>query len=712
MGLPDLATPIPASLAKAWRQSPVLERIRRVSAASLESPFRFLLGGGDLDHSYIHANRFLGADPYLPLYERLALWLIAREVPCTVALEKPGLLLKMGEVVQTCGSSNGVALTHHNCLLAAAHSGSIDTIKAFYQDAALTARTDILNPISYPEEYIAHIPPARRFRGYGCGSPVLEAGLQPGERVLDLGSGLGIECFIAAPLVGRRGRVYGVDMLEAMLSRARSGAAEVAANLGYDNLEFKSGYLEALPLVPESVDVVLSNCVINLSTHKRRTFAEIYRVLRPGGRLIISDVVCDTEPPAALKNDDILRGECLAGALTQKDLFGLLHESGFTAIRARKRFPYRRVQGHQFYSLTYSAIKPQAARLVQVMYPGPLAGLVTEQGDLLPAGLVKSLDLANLTPDRDNLFILDSQGAVTNQKWDTPSCCPGEQGCCTPAPAAAQPSPALSCCPPPITVGPLISPQPDKGLIGPLDKIISTANGKRQTTNYSSGCLLCGAPLTYLSQEITARCVYCQTEQSANAICRDGHYICDACHSRDALAVIEHFLLTTPATDMLALLRETRRHPAIPLHGPEHHSLVPGIILTAYRNQGGSVPLEMLQTALRRGKTIAGGSCAFLGVCGAAAGVGIAFGLLLGANPVKAKERQLIQQISLEALQASAATPGARCCQRECWQALRQAARLSRQYLNISLPAAAPFSCEQWPRNTECLRADCPLWPA
>jgi ubiquinone/menaquinone biosynthesis C-methylase UbiE len=128
----------------------------------------------------------------------------------------------------------------------------------------------------------------------------LEAGLSPGEQVLDLGSGLGIECFIAAPLVGARGRVYGVDMLEAMLSRARAGAAEVAANLGFDNLEFKNGYLESLPLAPQSVDVVLSNCVINLSAHKRRTFAEIFRV-GPRRPLIIADVVCDTERRPLLK---------------------------------------------------------------------------------------------------------------------------------------------------------------------------------------------------------------------------------------------------------------------------------------------------------------------------------------------------------------------------------------------------------------------------
>jgi hypothetical protein len=141
---------------------------------------------------------------------------------------------------------------------------------------------------------------------------------------------------------------------------------------------------------------------------------------------------------------------------------------------------------------------------------------------------------------------------------------------------------------------------------------------------------------------------------------------------------MEHFLLTTQETDMIVLLRESRRHPAISMHGPEHHSLVPGIILVAYRNLGGPVTQEMLQTALRRGNTIAGGACAFLGVCGAAAGVGVAFSILLNANPLKAKERLLIKQITIKSLEASGLTSGVRCCQQECWQALRQAAELSR----------------------------------
>ena len=203
--------------------------------------------------------------------------------------------------------------------------------------------------------------------------------------------------------------------------------------------------------------------------------------------------------------------------------------------------------------------------------------------------------------------------------------------------------------------------------------------------------------------------MYCHTEQTTNARCQQGHFVCDACHSREALAVIEHLLTTTRETDMLALLEEIRNHPAVPRHGPEHHSLVPGIILAAYRNSGGHVTPAMLQSALRRGKAMAGGACAYLGVCGAAAGVGAAFSLLLDANPVKPQERQAIKQITLAALQASANLTGARCCQQESWLALRQAAQISGQYLPVALKAEAPLSCRQWQQNQECLGVECPL---
>ena len=423
VGVEPLGTELRNDLATAWRQSPVLSDLRESTAASLKSPWRFLLGGGDPDHSYLHGGAFVGQDPYGELYERMAMWLITREAGKEPNSGPPRLRLKMGEVLESCGTHGPVALTHTNCLLAAAMPDSRAAVKEFYHGAAQATKTDILNPVCYPEEVIAQIPEEFRVRSYGCGSPVLDADLRPGHKVLDLGCGTGVECFIASGLVGQSGQVIGVDMLDSMLELSKRGASGVAANLGYRNLEFKKGYLEELPVSDSSMDVVISNCVINLSPHKRRTFAEIFRVLRPGGRLVISDVVCETEPDAAIRNDEVLRGECISGAFTQSDLFRILDESGFVAARVLKRFPYRVVQGHPFFSLTYEAKKPLAAHKVAVMYQGPFAALVTHKGEVLPVGETVQVDLDELLMDRSDLLVFDEGGNVINREMTPPACC-------------------------------------------------------------------------------------------------------------------------------------------------------------------------------------------------------------------------------------------------------------------------------------------------
>jgi len=704
VGIKELAADLHPDLAEAWRLSPALEKIRYSSAARLDSPWRFLLGGGDPDHSYLYGGDFVGKDPYLPLHEQLALWLITREASASPANNGlPGLHLKMGDILVSCGAHGSVALTHSNCLLAAASPDSRTVVKEFYQAASEATKEDILNPVGYPEEAVSHIPPPFRFRGYGCGSPVLDAHLKTGETVLDLGCGAGVECFIAARLVGEKGRVLGVDMLEAMLSRAARGAAGVAENLGYRNLEFRRGYLEELPIPDASVDVVLSNCVINLSGHKRRTFAEIVRVLKPGGRLVISDVVTETEPDPAIKNDEVLRGECLAGALTERDLFGLLAESGFGAARVLKRFFYRRVQGHQFFSLTYEARKPALQEARRVMYRGPFAALVTHGGDLLPVGVSREVRLDALPADSEDLFVFDQAGAVTNMEFTAPTCCPAEApNCCPPSeksvnhPVGEGPE---SICSPASAAGAnlsLVTPGPEANPISVL----------RQET----GCLVCGAPLRYLEEESEKNCTFCGSVLPATALCEQGHFVCDACHTRDAEAFLEHICLTATETDMVALLEEIRSHPAIPLHGPEHHILVPGIILATYRNQGGEVSPDMLRTALKRGRGVPGGYCAFTGACGAGVGVGIAFSVLLGANPVKAQERQQVQQVTQAVLGEQAGFAAARCCQRDSWLALKKAAELSQDYLSITLRADFPLRCRQAHQNRECLGTVCPLW--
>jgi MoaA/NifB/PqqE/SkfB family radical SAM enzyme/ubiquinone/menaquinone biosynthesis C-methylase UbiE len=691
VGVKDLATNLAPDLRTAWQESLVLQDLRRVTAASLTSPLRFFLGGGDPDHSYLHGGTLVGDDPYIPLYEKLALWLIAQEAAQEPDCETPGLRLRMGEILESCGPHGAVALTHSNCLLTAVTPDSRAAVREFYQDAAQTTKEDILNPVCYPEEFISHIPEEARLRSYGCGSPVLEARLAPGETVLDLGCGTGVECFIASRLVGPAGQVVGVDMLPVMLGRASRGAVGVADHLGYDNLTFKLGFLEDLPLPKASVDVILSNCVINLSSHKRCTFREALRVLKPGGRLVVSDVVTPSEPDPAIKNDDTLRGECIAGALTEKHLFALLEETGFSAMRVLKRFPYRVVQGHPFFSLTFEAVKPESTEDVMVMYRGPLAALVTSHGDLLPVGEMRRINHADLPGQTADFLIFNDAGQVVNVAQDSWSCC---------APAANTAAEAAACCCP--------SPNPSNpaSATPPPLAPVTTAPPR-----HHSGCLVCGAPLNYKETETLARCHYCQAELPANAVCEQGHFVCDACHTSDGLAVIEHVCQTTAETDLIALLDEIRRHPAIPRHGPEHHVLVPAVILTAYRNLGGAVTPETFRTAISRGRSIPGGACGFLGVCGAAAGVGIAFSLLLKATPMKPIERGQVQGAVQAVLGELTPLEAARCCQRESWLALRKAAELSRELLAIPLQAAAPLICRQGGDRPDCLQSRCPLWP-
>jgi len=698
VGVNALATGIGPDLARAWRESPVLEDVRQATASRISSPLRFILGGGDPDHSYMHGGSFVGQDPYIPLHERTALWLIAREAARQPASGPPRLRLRMGDILESCGAHGGVALTHTNCLLAAATPDSRTVVKDFYQAASETTQEDILNPVCYPDETVSHIPPEFRFRGYGCGSPVLDAGLVPGERVLDLGCGTGVECFIASRLVGEKGEVIGVDMLEPMLQRAHKGAREVAACLGYGNLDFRRGYLEDLPVSDAYVDAVLSNCVINLSANKRLTFSEIFRVLRPGGRLVISDVVCEIEPDPAIRNDDVLRGQCIAGALSQRDLFGLLDETGFTCFRVLKRFPYRVIQGHPFFSMTYRAERPNPSRTARVMYRGPFAAVATGTGEILPVGVTREIVLDPGLADAHDLFVFDGSGAVTNVEMAPPSCCSPDRGpsasCCAQSPALAE----GACCQGSGTGADRASLQVEPGPMSLL------------SLRHTSGCMVCGAPLRYLPEESIHVCSFCGAELPANAVCEKGHFVCDTCHSRDAAVFIAHALRTTRETDMVALLDAIRRHPSIPMHGPEHHILVPGLILATYRNLGGHVTEGMLETALRRGGSVPGGNCAFTGACGAAIGVGIAFGLLLGANPVKAHERRQVQEICQSVIGEQACFAAARCCQRDSWIALRKAAEWSRRLLPVTLKADYPLRCRQSAKNRECIRTACPLW--
>lgn len=201
--------------------------------------------------------------------------------------------------------------------------------------------------------------------GLGCGNPMAIASLKPGETVLDLGSGGGFDCFLAAGEVGESGQVIGVDMTPEMVSKARKNADIV----GYDNVDFRFGEIENLPIADSIVDVIISNCVVNLSPEKAKVFQESFRVLKPGGRLAISDIVATAELPENLKSDMALLTGCMSGASSLTDIETMLKDAGFDKIDIRpkdesKTFirnwaPDSKIEDYVV-SATIEAIKPQA----------------------------------------------------------------------------------------------------------------------------------------------------------------------------------------------------------------------------------------------------------------------------------------------------------------------------------------------------------------
>ena len=185
----------------------------------------------------------------------------------------------------------------------------------------------------YPLNLLTSLPDDIVNFSLGCGNPITLAGIQPGETVLDLGSGGGLDCFLAARQVGETGRVIGVDMTPEMLARAR----QAAARMGIVNVEFREGYLEKLPVGSASVDVVISNCVINLSPDKPQVFREVFRVLKPGGRVAVSDTVTDGPLPLELQADMEAWGACVSGALDVKEYIAGLTDAGFTAVKVQPK---------------------------------------------------------------------------------------------------------------------------------------------------------------------------------------------------------------------------------------------------------------------------------------------------------------------------------------------------------------------------------------
>ena len=299
-----------------------------------------------------------------------------------------------------------------------------------YAAGARRREAELCCPVSYDPRYLEALPAEVIERDYGCGDPSVHA--HEGDVVLDLGSGSGKVCFIAAQRVGPTGRVIGVDCNEEMLDLARRHHPAVARRLGFDNVELRRGRMQDLredldaadawlrthpitsvgeldawearcaeqrrmaPVVADdSVDLVVSNCVLNLvrDDEKRALFAEIFRVLRPGGRAVISDIVCDEPVPEALKRDPELWSGCIAGALVERDFVAAFAEAGLYGVEILERAaaPWRTVEGIEFRSLTVRAWKgkqgPCWDRNQAVIYRGPWSEVRDDDGHVLRRGV-------------------------------------------------------------------------------------------------------------------------------------------------------------------------------------------------------------------------------------------------------------------------------------------------------------------------------------
>lgn len=435
--------------------SPVVRELRGATLAKkgalAADPFRFFTGGGDLEHAWCFTGDFHGDDPYYPISVALT-----KRVMTDLGEEKrarrnlksgydaPLVLHAMGEGAIACGTADGamaeqpVLTLHSNCVLSFDVDKPRAKVREFYGAAAETPQAELCCPTKYDDTAISHIPQDVIDRFYGCGSPMTTAGIREGETVVDLGSGAGIDVFIAAKFVGATGKAIGVDMTDRMLAVAHENKPKVAAALGWDVVEFREGYLEKIPVASKTVDLVTSNCVVNLSPDKPRVFEEIWRVLKDHGRIVVSDIVSETDVPPHLKTNPRLWGECLVGALTQEEFLAALERAGFYGLEVLKKTYWKDVEGYPFFSVTVRGYKfEKTAGCVfqghRAVYLGPAKAFVDEEGHLFPrneAYEVCTDTVAKLSnPPYKGMFAILQPG---DDRAEYACCAPGTDGsaCC------------------------------------------------------------------------------------------------------------------------------------------------------------------------------------------------------------------------------------------------------------------------------------------
>jgi hypothetical protein len=222
-------------------------------------------------------------------------------------------------------------------------------------------------------------------------------------------------------------------------------------------------------------------------------------------------------------------------------------------------------------------------------------------------------------------------------------------------------------------------------------------------------CGVCGQPLVYGTEEVTRRCEFCGKEFRAQIYCPAGHYVCDTCHSRGALDILRDVLKTTTSADPVEILEKVMAHPAVPMHGPEHHAMVPAIIVAAVKNAGYPVPEGAVERALERGSKVPGGWCGLYGACGAGIGVGTAVSVITGATPLTGKTRSLANEATAFTLNKFV-DGGARCCKRASRTAMEAAVEFLKTRMGINLKTHKSIKCQYVKRNKECIREACPYY--
>lgn len=312
-------------------------------------------------------------------------------------------------------------------------------VRDTYSAAATTPQPGLCCPKDYQDEFTSHIPKEAFDFNYGCGSPVRKAHISEGEHVVDLGSGVGIDCFVASKIVGASGRVTGVDMTDEMLGKARDYAKTVGDTLGYHNVEFRKGHIEEIPLEDNTVDVVISNCVLNLSADKDKVFAEISRVLKPGGRVVIADIVSDRPVAQKDQEDGKLWGDCYTGALSAPEFIKAFTTASFSGITQISESSWEMVAGYRFSSLTiagYKLPKGDSCNYLgnRAIYLGPYSKVEDDDGHVFerfqPVEICSDTALALKSGPYADSFLVT--GATRRAEANATSCCapsPAGGGC-------------------------------------------------------------------------------------------------------------------------------------------------------------------------------------------------------------------------------------------------------------------------------------------